>query len=83
MLFAAQLIALDTLPYNSMEKYATNSIDAFCSNNEWKKKKNFPPLSHIMESRYKRYVTYGIREKLKRSDLMDSSTCRYVVNYVI
>ena len=27
-------------------------------------------------------ITYGIRAKLQSSDLMDSSTCRYVVKYV-
>jgi len=41
------------------------------------------PILHTnWKSRYKRYVTYGIRAKLKCLDLMDSSTCRYVVNYV-
>ena len=29
------------------------------------KNKFLPPLSHIMVSRYKRYITYGIRAKVK------------------
>ena len=53
-----------------------------CSNIE-AKEKIYSPLFPIMELRYKRYSTYGIRARLKRSDLMDSSTYRYVFNYVI
>jgi len=41
---------------------------------------SFTHPSSTMDSRYKRYSTYGIRARLKRSDLMDSSTYRYVVN---
>ena len=40
---------------------------------------SYPPLA----SKAERDITYGIRAKLKRSDLMDSSTYTYVVNYVI
>ena len=49
-----------------------------------KKEKNFPCSPLILASRAKRDITYGIRAKrLKRSDLMDSSTYRYDVSYLI
>ena len=44
---------------------------------------SFTQSSYIMTSRYKRYITYGIRAKIQRLDLMDSSTYRYAVNNVI
>ena len=47
------------------------------------KTKHFLFFSHTLASRAKRDITYGIKAKLKCSDLMDSLTCRYDVNYVI
>ena len=57
MMCAARLITLNLLPYN-----ATNTMYSFVATvNE----NNFAPLSPIMVSRYKRYITYGIRARVK------------------
>ena len=61
-------------------KVAANRLNPFVV---IKTKKNSTTFLHILASRDKMDITYGIRAKLKHSDLMDSSTCRYVVNYVI
>ena len=45
---------------------------------EKKMKNNFPPLPPIMVSRYKRYITYGIRAKVKTlgpDGLIDIQVC--------
>ena len=47
------------------------------------RKKNLYHFSAHFAIKVLRDITSGIRAKLKRSDLMDSSTCRYVMNYVI
>ena len=52
-----------------------------CSNIEAKEKNIFPFLL-IMELRYKRYSTYGIRARLQHLGRMDSLTNRYVVHFI-
>ena len=40
-------------------------FDSCCSNIEKKRKKKLYPFSHIMASRYKRYITYGMRARVE------------------
>ena len=59
-------------------------LTLFCSSSKINNKKiNFPFSAHIGFEVYEGYYIWYQSIKLQRLGLMDSSTCRYDVNYVI
>ena len=93
MLVAVRLIALDKLPYNAhgfdmmnikflVKLPLAGWTSLVVIKEQAKKKKLYHFYAHIVINA-ERDITYGIRAKrLKRSDLMDTSTYRYDVSYV-